>query len=144
MKSKVVLAFALTLTILVGNLPTHAAFVRAVVVDIVKIRDSAGTVTGIRAVVRMYDDAILHPEPFEYTLTGPEFSALPAGAAAKRAALVAILKRETQTRHAAWIARETAKPQLPLQGDPSTDLGLTEITTFTGAAAPFSTPSPSP
>lgn len=121
---------------------SQASFTRATIVAVEKVRDNAGATTGIKLLVRMTDSAIAQPYVFEYTLTGPEFAALPTGATAKKAALVAILKREAQAQHAAWIARELAKPQNPLPGDPVTDLGVTEITTFTGAATPFPTPTP--
>lgn len=123
---------------------TEAAFQKATVVGVRKIRDSAGTVTGLEFLVRLHDDAIATPEVFEYVLTGPEFAALPAGAAAKRAALIAILKRESEIRYNAWIARLAAQPQPPLVSDPLADLGANEFTTFTGAAPPFPSPSPSP
>lgn len=90
----------------------------------------------------MYDSSITNPEGFEHTVTGAEFAALPAGAAAKSAALLAIVKRETQAQHAAWVARIAAKPQPPVPGDPATDLGVIEITNFTGAAVPFPGPTP--
>lgn len=145
MRARAILIFVFVVLIIASICQwqvSQASFTRATIVAVEKVRDSAGAAIGIKLLVRMTDSAISQPYVFEYTLTGPEFTALPTGATAKKTALVAILKREAQAQHAAWIAREAAKPQSPLPGDPVTDLGVTEITTFSGAATPFPTPTP--
>lgn len=113
------------------------AFLKGIIVLVTKIRNSASQVTGLRFAVEMHDDSTSETYNFAYVVTGAEFTGLPAGAAAKRAALLAILKREAHKEYDAWVARRAVQDAPPLVSDPATDLGTNEFTTFTGEAPPL-------
>lgn len=110
------------------------AFQRAVILTIWKTKDSDGEVDGIQLVFRIHDNAFSETLDIPYLVTGEEFESLPAGVAAKKAALIAIIKREAKDRYAEWKEQILQRPKAPIIGDPFTDLGLVEITDFIGAA----------
>jgi len=139
------ITLALLLAVCVGpDSPSHAAFVKAVVTELHQVRDADSVVIGIRFAVEIHDDATTETEFFSYTVKGAEFESLPAGAAARKSALIAIIKRETRQAYERWTAQRAARPKPALVRDPLSDLGAKEITTFTGEAPPLPSPSPSP
>lgn len=119
---------------------TQAAFLSATVTDLARVRDSGGTVTGISFTLLLRDDAITEQVSCGYLITGTEFSGLPVGVAAQKAALIAIAKREGHFCYNRWIAERTARAQPPQIRDPLTDLGATSFSSFAGEASPLPTP----
>lgn len=112
------------------------AFQKAVPLTIWKTKNSDGEVDGIQLVFRIHDNAFSEILDIPYLVTGEEFESLPTGVAAKKAALVAIVKREARDRYAEWKQQILERPKASIIGDPFTDLGLVEITDFSGAAPP--------
>jgi len=111
------------------------SFVSAKILTLRLVKDSAGTVTGIRMLVEMHDSVLTETQNFIYVITNSEFAALPASGTARKTAIVAIIKREAKNEYAKWIAAVAARPKPSIVRDPLTDLGVTEITDFVGAAA---------
>lgn len=104
------------------------AFQRATINNLLQVRDAGGTTVSIRFDLVISDDGTSERASVSYVLTPSEFAALPGSGAARRNAIIAIIKREAHKAHTAFIAR----PQTPTTRDPQTDLGVTEITDFVG------------
>jgi hypothetical protein len=113
------------------------AFQKATVIELHQIRDANSVVIGIRLAVELRDDTTTEMESFVYIIKGTEFTSLPTGVAAKKAALVAILKREAHKAYDRWIAQIATRPKPVVVRDVLSDLGTNEITNFTGEAAPL-------
>lgn len=113
------------------------AFVRAVVTSLHQVRNVGGTVVGIRFVADIYDDTTTEVESFSYGIRDDEFTSLPTGTAAKKAALVAIVKRETHIAFDKWVFERAIRPAAPIVRDIVGDLDTNEITTFNGEAPPL-------
>jgi len=104
------------------------AFQRATINNLLQIRDSGGATISIRFDLVISDDSTAERTSVSYTLTPAEFIALPGSGAARRTAIIALIKREAHRAHTAFIGR----PQVPQTRDPQTDLGVVEVTDFVG------------
>jgi hypothetical protein len=135
--------YLLTILLLVAfTLPTQAAFQKFTYTRVAFHRDSSGVQDGIILQGEIWDTAIPEAKQFTYVIQGAEFASLPAGAAAKKTAIVAITKREVQKAWVDWASEYVARPKPPQERDAQADLGVTEFATFAGAAAPLPTPTP--
>ena len=86
------------------------AFQKAVLLNIAKEKNTGGSVIALDFHIQIYDTAVANQcRSFSYKIAGSEFTFLPAGAAAKKAAIKTILKREVKAVHAQWINVEIGK-----------------------------------
>lgn len=141
-RNRILALLAFALPFIWFALPSRATFVSATVIELQLVRDTAGVVTGISFILLLRDDATPEVKRCSYVISGNEFTTLPVSAVPKKAALVAIAKREGHICFDAWVTERAARAQTPIVRDPLTDLGVTSFSSFTGEAAPLPTPTP--
>ena len=105
------------------------------------VKDEFGNLTSIVANITMIDDASAESSE-QVCIQGDELASLPAPGAGRKAAIKAIIKRETHMKWNGWKAR--VPPIAPVPQDPAEESGVTEFVNFNGEALPYVPPPPPP
>lgn len=105
------------------------------------VKDGSDNLTSIVANITMFDDAGAESSE-QVRIQGDELASLPAPGAGRKAAIKAIIKRETHLKWDGWKSRLPPIPNDPK--DPTAETGLVEFANFAGEALPYVPPPPPP
>lgn len=103
-------------------------FQRADITTLTIRRDGANDPLGVHFTVTIRDDATAETKECGYLIQGDELAALPASGAARRAAIIAIIKREVKQVFQEWVKDRQARVVTNEVRNVNTDLGTTQIT----------------